>query len=83
MELDKLYYFVPYLSGLGARDLYGIKIARVGTRKEGQIDSDPNDYRLVFEIQYIKSLFSEYKQIPLKIWHTYADMKLRDLISIV
>lgn len=83
VELDKLYYFVPYLSGLGARDLYGIKIARVGTRKEGQIDSDPNDYRLVFEIQYIKSLFSEYKQIPLKIWHTYADMKLRDLISIV
>ncbi len=81
VELDKLWYFVPYLSGRGVRDLYRIKVVRVGTRKEGQIGNDPHDYRLVFEIEYVKSLFSEYKQPPLEIWHTYTDMVLEELIS--
>lgn len=76
VELDKLYYFAPYLSGCGVRDLYRIKTVRVGTRKEGQTDSNPHDYRLVFEIEYIKSLFAEYKQPSLKIWHTYTDMTM-------
>lgn len=80
IELDKLYYFVPYLSGQGVRDLYRIKVVRVGTRKEGQAGNNPNDYRLVFEIEYIKQLFSEYKQLPLEIWHTYTDMVLKELI---
>lgn len=81
VELDKLCYFVPYLSGLGVRDLYRIKVARVGTRKEGQTGNNPNDYRLVFEIEYIKSLFTEYRQPPLEIWHTYTDMILEKLAS--
>lgn len=80
IKLDKLYYFIPYLSGQGARDLYRIKVARVGTRKESQVGNNPNDYRLVFEIEYIKQLFSEYKQLPLEIWHTYTDMVLKELI---
>ena len=81
VELDKLCYFVPYLSGLGVRDLYRIKVARVGTRKEGKTGNNPNDYRLVFEIEYIKSLFTEYRQPPLEIWHTYTDMILEKLAS--
>lgn len=81
VELDKLCYFVPYLSGQGVRDLYRIKAARVGTRKEGQIGNNPNDYRLVFEIEYIKPLFAEYKQPSLEIWHTYTDMILGELAS--
>ena len=36
VALNKLYYFMPYLSGKGIRDLYYIKIARLGYRKEGQ-----------------------------------------------
>ena len=82
IELDKLYYFVPYLSGRGVRDLYRIKMARVGTRKEGQIGNNSNDYRLVFEIEYVKSLSAEFKHLTLEIWHTYTDTKLEKLISI-
>ena len=44
------------MKGKGIKDLYLIKVARVGTRKEGQLDNDPNDLRLVFEIEFIKSL---------------------------
>lgn len=80
VELNKLYYFVPYLSGQGVRDLYRIKVARVGTRKEGQADNNPNDYRLVFEIEYIKQLFTEYKHSALEIWHTYTDTTLEEFI---
>ena len=81
VELDKLCYFIPYLSGQGIRDLYRIKVARVGTRKEGQAGNNPNDYRLVFEIEYIKQLFPEYKQSILEIWHTYTDTILEKLNS--
>lgn len=80
VELDKLYYFVPYLSGQGVRDLYRIKAARVGTRKEGQAGNNPNDYRLVFEIEYIKQLFAEYQHPVLEIWHTYTDTILEKLM---
>lgn len=81
VKLDKLYYFVPYLSGQGVRDLYRIKVARVGTKKEGQVGNNSNDYRLVFEIEYIKQLFAEYKHPTLEIWHTYTDTELEKLIS--
>lgn len=81
VELNKLCYFAPYLSGRGVRDLYRIKSVRVGTRKEGQEDNAPQDYRLVFEIEYVKPLFDEYRLPSLKIWHTYTDMKVDEFIS--
>ncbi len=81
VELNKLYYFAPYLSGQGVRDLYRIKVARVGTRKEGQADNNPDDYRLVFEIEYVKQLFEEYKHPALEIWHTYTDTILEEFMS--
>ena len=74
--LNKLYYFMPYIRRKGIRDLYLIKIARVGTRKEGQPDNDPNDYRLVFEIKFVKQLFDDYKPIKLMIWRTFTDTNL-------
>lgn len=80
VELDKLYYFAPYLSGQGVRDLYKIKAVRVGTRKERQDGNNPVDYRLVFEIVYIKQLFDDYRQPALEIWHTYTDTVLEKLI---
>lgn len=77
VALNKLYYFMPYLKGKGIRDLYLIKIARVGTRKEGQTGNDPNDFRLVFELEFVKQLFNDYKPIELKIWHTFTDTTLK------
>ena len=80
VALNKLYYFMPYLSGKGIRDLYYIKIARVGYRKEGQENEDKNELRLVFEIEYIGQLFDDYKKVKLKIWRTFTDTTLDMLL---
>jgi hypothetical protein len=81
VALNKLYYFMPYIKRKGIRDLYLIKIARVGTRKEGQPDNDPNDFRLVFEIEFVKKLFKDYKPVELEIWHTFTDTAIDKLLA--
>jgi DNA (cytosine-5)-methyltransferase 1 len=87
VALNKLYYFIPYigkqcdLDYYGIRDLYLIKIARVGSRREGELDNDPNDLRLVFELQFIKHLFANYKKQRLQIWETYTDTTLEQLVE--
>lgn len=81
VALNKLYYFMPYLSGKGIRDLYYIKIARLGYRKEGQNNEDKNDLRLVFEIERIGQLFDDYKPASLEIWHTFTDTTLESVLK--
>lgn len=81
VALNKLYYFIPYLKGKGIRDLYLIKIARVGNRKEGQHGEERNDLRLVFEIDFIRQLFDDYKPIELKIWRTFTDTTMDNIIG--
>lgn len=81
VALNKLYYFMPYIKRKGIRDLYLIKIARVGTRKEGQPDNDPNDFRLVFEIEFVKKLFKDYKPVELEIWHTFTDTTMKEVLE--
>lgn len=80
VALNKLYYFMPYVKHKGIRDLYLIKIARVGTKKEVHPECDDNDFRLVFEIDYICQLFDEYKPIHLDIWQTFTDTTMKSLI---
>ncbi len=80
VALNKLYYFMPYMKNKGIRDLYFIKIARVGTRKEGQLEEDKNDFRLVFEIEYVGQLFEDYKKVKLEIWRTFTDTVLDKLL---
>ena len=80
VALNKLYYFMPYMRRKGIRDLYFIKIARVGTRKEGQPDEDKNDFRLVFEIDFVGQMFDEYKPIKLDIWRTFTDTTIDKLL---
>ena len=81
VALNKLFYFMPYLKGKGIRDLYLIKIARVGTRKEGQPDNDPNDFRLVFELEFVDELFDTYQPIHLNIWQSFTDTNMTELFS--
>ena len=87
IALNKLYYFIPYigkqcdLDYYGIRDLYLIKVARVGSRREGELDNDPNDLRIVFELKYLKQIFPEYRKQKLQIWDTYSDMTLEQLIN--
>ena len=81
VALNKLYYFMPYLAGKGVRDLYYIKIARLGYRKEGQEDEDKNDLRLVFEIERVGQLFDDYKKVKLEIWRTFTDTTMDKIIN--
>lgn len=81
IALNKLYYFMPYIKGLGVRDLYLIKIARVGTKQEVHPECDDNDFRLVFEIQYVKQLFEGYRPIHLNIWRTFTDTTMESLLK--
>lgn len=82
VELNHLYYFMPYRKGKGIRDLYFIKVARVGSKHEVHPESDPNDLRLVFEIEFVKQLFDDYKPIELKILHTFTDTTLHNILSL-
>lgn len=81
VALNKLYYFMPYLKQKGIRDIYLIKIARVGSKHEVHPEADENDLRLVFEIEKTGQLFDDYKPIELKIWRTFTDTNLKDILS--
>lgn len=81
VELNHLYYFMPYRKGKGIRDLYYIKVARVGSKHEVHPETDPNDLRLVFEIEFVKQLFPDYKPIELKIWHAFTDTTLNKILT--
>jgi DNA (cytosine-5)-methyltransferase 1 len=75
VALNKLYYFMPYIKGKGVKDLYLIRIARVGSKAEIHEDSEDTDPRLVFDLEYLESL-PEYKSIKLNIFNTYRDTVL-------
>ncbi len=72
---------MPYTKGKGIRDLYIIKVARVGTKHEIRQECDENDIRIVFEIEFIKQLFEDYKPIKLMIWHAFTDTNLRAILA--
>lgn len=82
VALNKLYYFMPYRKGKGIRDLYYIKIARVGSKHEVHPEADPNDLRLVFEIEFVKQLFDDYMPIHLDIWQTFTDTTLEEILKL-
>lgn len=82
VKLNHLYYFMPYVKKKGIRDLYFIKVARIGSKHEVQAKADPDDLRLVFEIEFVKQLFPDYKPIELKIWHAFTDTTLHNILSI-
>ncbi len=81
VALNKLYYFMPYMKRKGVRDLYLINIARVGTKKEVHPECDDNDFRLVFEIQFVKQMFDEYQPIHLDIWQAFTDTTIEKLLN--
>lgn len=80
VKLNKLYYFMPYTKRKGIRDLYLIKVAHVGTKHEVRPEADENDLRLVFEIEFVKQLFDDYRPHRLKIWETFTDTTLGELM---
>lgn len=72
IALNKLYYFMPYIKGKGVRDLYLIRIARIGSKAEIHPRSNDTAPRLVFELEYLQSL-PDYAPIRLNYMRTYTD----------
>ena len=69
IALNKLYYFMPYIKEKGVRDLYLIRIARIGNKAEIHPKSGDEEPRLVFELEYLESLH-EYEMVKLsKYWY--------------
>ncbi len=75
IALNKLYYFMPYIKGKGVRDLYLIRIARIGNKAEIHPETGDKEPRLVFELEYLESL-PEYKKVKLNIFNAYRDTML-------
>ena len=69
VAINKLYYFMPYIKGKGVRDLYLIRIARIGCKAEVNPKSKDEEPRLVFELEYLESL-PEYEMLSLtRYWY--------------
>lgn len=64
VALNKLYYFMPYIKEKGVRDLYLIRVARIGSKSEIHPESNDMRPRLVFELEYLESL-PDYEMVKL------------------
>lgn len=69
VAINKLYYFMPYIKEKGVRDLYLIRVARIGSKAEIHPKSNDEEPRLVFELEYLESL-PEYEMLSLtRYWY--------------
>ena len=69
VAINKLYYFMPYIKEKGVRDLYLIRVARIGNKAEIHPGSNDEEPRLVFELEYLESL-PDYEMISLtRYWY--------------
>ncbi len=81
IALNKLYYFMPHIKGKGVRDLYLIKIVRIGSKTEIHPEvEDKKAPRLVFELEYLESL-ADYKMINLNFQRAFTDTFLGRVLN--
>jgi len=81
IALNKLYYFMPYFKGKGIRDLYLIKIARIGSKDEVHPEiEDTKAPRLVFELEFLKRL-PDYKMVTLNFQRAFTDTFLEKVLE--
>ncbi len=79
VAINKLYYFMPYIKEKGVRDLYLIRVARIGSKAEIHPESNDEEPRLLFELEYLESL-REYEMLSLtRYW--YKDTLLGRVIK--
>lgn len=75
MISDKINSIKRKLLSMGVRDLYLVKIARIGNKAEIPPECEDEEPRLVFELEYLDSL-KDYKMITLNYLRTYTDTVL-------
>ncbi len=78
IPLDGIDYFAPYIPDKGIRDLYLVSGIHTSTKAKG-VDDDK--LRITFELKYARTLFTDYKIVPLPIQHTFNDTSL-DILTV-
>ena len=82
IALNKLYYFMPYIKGKGVRDIYLIKLLRLGEKTEVHTETkkDLKAPRFVFELEYLESL-PKYQMLTLRYQHAFTDTFLGRVLN--
>ena len=75
MRASKIYTMKRTLSLKGVRDLYLVRIARIGNKAEIHPETEDVDSRLVFELEFLESL-PEYVDVRPNIMYAYQDTLL-------
>ena len=75
MRASKIYTMKRTLSLKGVRDLYLVRIARIGNKAEIHPETEDADSRLVFELEFLESL-PEYVDVLPNIMYAYRDTLL-------
>lgn len=78
IPLDGIDYFAPYIPDRGIRDLYLVSGIHTSTKAKG---ADDDKLRITFELKYARTLFTDYKKVPLPIQHTFNDTSL-DILTV-
>lgn len=79
IALQDLHFFMPYIKGLGVRDVYEIVKVRTITGQEAkqtkEDDADIKALRLAFELRYIRKQYAEFQPIDTTkmIGYTFID----------
>ena len=83
IALNKLFYFMPYIKGKGVRDIYLIKMLRLGSKTEvhPETKKDLKAPRFVFELEYLESL-PKYQMITLRFQRAFTDTFLGRVMQI-
>ncbi len=82
IALNKLYYFMPYIKGKGVKDIYLIKLLRLGSKTEvhSETKKDPKAPRFVLELEYLESL-PEYQMLSLRFQRAFTDTFLGRVLN--
>lgn len=78
IPLDGIDYFAPYIPDRGIRDLYLVSGIHTSTKAKG---ADDDKLRITFNLKYARTLFTDYKIVPLPIQHTFNDTSL-DILTV-
>lgn len=82
IDFNCISFFMPYIKGKGVRDLYAIKSVWIGEKKDIGISCKEGDLRIIFQLKFLKQMFSSYMPIHLNIWYTYSVANLQILSTI-
>lgn len=82
IDFRRTFLFMPYIKGKGVRDMYMIKSAWIGEKKDIGLNGKEGDLRIILKLKFLKQIFSSYMPIHLNLWHTYTYSNLQRLNEI-